>query len=31
MATPRERMGIGKISPMRTHAPGPQVDAKKKM
>lgn len=30
-ATPRERMGRGKISPMRTHAPGPQVEAKKKM
>lgn len=30
-ATPRERMGNGKISPMTIHAPGPQVDAKKKM
>ena len=30
-ATPRERMGRGKISPMRTQAPGPQVEAKKKM
>ena len=30
-ATPRERIGRGKISPMRTQAPGPQVDAKKKM
>ena len=30
-ATPRERIGSGKISPIRTHAPGPQVEAKKKM
>lgn len=30
-ATPRERMGRGKISPMSTHAPGPHVEAKKKM
>src|SRR6478609_2780547 len=30
-ATPRERMGRGKISPMQTQAPGPQVEAKKKM
>jgi hypothetical protein len=30
-ATPRERMGRGKISPILTQAPGPQVDAKKKM
>jgi hypothetical protein len=29
--TPRERIGNGKISPMRIHAPGPQVEAKKKM
>jgi len=29
--TPRERMGMGKISPMTTQAPGPQVEAKKKM
>lgn len=29
--TPRDRIGIGKISPMTTQAPGPQVDAKKKM
>ena len=30
-ATPRERMGRGKTSPIRTQAPGPQVVAKKKM
>lgn len=30
-ATPRERTGSGKISPMRIQAPGPQVEAKKKM
>lgn len=30
-ATPRERMGRGKTSPMTIHAPGPQVEAKKKM
>jgi len=30
-ATPRERMGSGKTSPMTIHAPGPQVEAKKKM
>ena len=30
-ATPRDRIGSGKISPMTTHAPGPQVVAKKKM
>lgn len=30
-ATPRERMGRGKISPMTTQAPGPQALAKKKM
>jgi len=30
-ATPRARMGRGKISPMTTQAPGPQVLAKKKM
>jgi len=30
-ATPRERMGSGKISPMTIHAPGPQVEAKKKI
>lgn len=30
-ATPLERMGRGKISPIRTQAPGPQVVAKKKM
>lgn len=30
-ATPRERIGSGKISPMTIHAPGPQVEAKKKM
>jgi len=30
-ATPRERMGRGKISPMTIQAPGPQVLAKKKM
>ncbi len=29
--TPRERMGRGKISPMTIQAPGPQVEAKKKM
>jgi hypothetical protein len=29
--TPRDRMGIGKISPMTTQAPGPHVEAKKKM
>jgi len=29
--TPRDRIGRGKISPMRIHAPGPQVEAKKKM
>ena len=29
--TPRDRMGRGKISPMRIQAPGPQVEAKKKM
>lgn len=27
--TPRLRMGRGKISPIKTQAPGPQVDAKK--
>jgi len=30
-ATPRERIGRGKISPMTIQAPGPQVLAKKKM
>ena len=30
-ATPRERMGRGKISPITIQAPGPQVEAKKKM
>jgi hypothetical protein len=30
-ATPRDRMGSGKISPMTIQAPGPQVEAKKKM
>ena len=30
-ATPRDRIGRGKISPMQTQAPGPQVEAKKKM
>lgn len=30
-ATPRERIGSGKISPIKIQAPGPQVDAKKKM
>lgn len=30
-ATPRDRMGKGKISPIKTQAPGPQVEAKKKM
>ncbi len=30
-ATPRLRMGSGKISPMTIQAPGPQVEAKKKM
>lgn len=30
-ATPFARMGRGKISPMTTHAAGPQVEAKKKM
>ena len=30
-ATPRERIGSGKISPMTIHAPGPHVVAKKKM
>jgi hypothetical protein len=30
-ATPRDRIGRGKISPMTIQAPGPQVDAKKKM
>jgi hypothetical protein len=29
--TPRDRMGMGKISPMMTQAPGPQVVAKKAM
>jgi len=29
--TPRDRIGIGKISPITTQAPGPQVEAKKKM
>ena len=29
--TPRERIGSGKISPITTHAAGPQVVAKKKM
>ena len=29
--TPRDRMGRGKISPMTTQAPGPQVEAKKKI
>jgi len=31
MATPLERMGRGKISPIETQAVGPQVEAKKKM
>jgi hypothetical protein len=30
-ATPLARIGRGKTSPMTTHAPGPQVLAKKKM
>lgn len=30
-ATPRERMGRGKTSPMRIQAPGPQVEANQKM
>ena len=30
-ATPRDRMGRGKTSPMTTQAPGPHVEAKKKM
>lgn len=30
-ATPRDRIGSGKISPMTIQAPGPQVEAKKKM
>ena len=30
-ATPRARIGSGKISPISTQAPGPQVVAKKKM
>jgi len=30
-ATPLDRIGRGKISPIRTQAPGPQVEAKKKM
>jgi len=30
-ATPRDRIGRGKTSPMTTQAPGPQVVAKKKM
>jgi hypothetical protein len=30
-ATPRDRRGRGKISPMTIQAPGPQVEAKKKM
>lgn len=30
-ATPRDRMGRGKTSPIKTQAPGPQVEAKKKM
>ena len=30
-ATPRDRTGKGKISPMTIQAPGPQVEAKKKM
>jgi hypothetical protein len=30
-ATPRDRTGRGKISPIRIQAPGPQVEAKKKM
>ena len=30
-ATPRARIGSEKISPMTTHAAGPQVEAKKKM
>ena len=29
--TPRERIGSGKISPMTTHAHGPQVAAKNEM
>lgn len=29
--TPRDLMGSGKISPMTIQAPGPQVEAKKKM
>lgn len=29
--TPRDRIGRGKISPITTQAPGPQVVAKKKM
>lgn len=30
-ATPRDRIGRGKISPIMIHAPGPHVEAKKKM
>jgi len=30
-ATPRDRIGIGKISPITIHAPGPHVEAKKKI
>jgi hypothetical protein len=30
-ATPRDLIGNGKISPITTQAPGPQVVAKKKM
>ncbi len=29
--TPRDLIGIGKISPITTQAPGPHVEAKKKM
>lgn len=29
--TPRDRIGMGKISPITTQAPGPHVEAKKKM
>jgi len=30
-ATPRDRIGSAKTSPITTQAPGPQVEAKKKM
>lgn len=30
-ATPRDLMGRGKTSPIKIQAPGPQVEAKKKM